>query len=365
MDVVDIPLKKRLALDVFSRQREIAVRQHTLSCLMWECTLKCDLSCRHCVNNCRRRQDVRDMPMDDFLNVIDSVTPHVDPNSTMIVITGGEPLLRHDLEECGYELNKRGYPWGIVTNGYSMTPARLERLADAGLSAVTVSLDGLEDTHNRMRGSAGSFGRVVETLRLLARKRKDIVYDVATCVTPESIGHIDDIKELLLWAGVERWRIHTVSPVGMGNGGQELLLPPVRFRELLDYIKKLRQEGEINVGYGCDGFLGGYEAEVRDGFHFCRAGINIASVLADGSISSCPNMDREFIQGNIYKDDFMDVWNNRFSACRDRSWTKTGKCGGCKYYKYCLGNGLHLRDGNGDLVMCHLERIREASFCEV
>ena len=122
-----------------------------------------------------------------------------------------------------------------------------------------------------------------------------------------------------------------------------------QFVELFDFIKDTRKEGEINASYGCEGFLGKYEAEVRDEFFFCRAGISIGSVLADGSISACPNLRDNFIQGNIYKDNFVEIWNNKFQKMRDRSWTKTDKCNLCKYFDYCEGSGLHLRnDKTGD-----------------
>jgi radical SAM protein with 4Fe4S-binding SPASM domain len=90
--------------------------------------------------------------------------------------------------------------------------------------------------------------------------------------------------------------------------------------------------------------LGNYELEVRDNAFFCRAGITVASVLADGSISACPSLDRDFIQGNIYTDRFNDVWQNRFELLRNRYWAKSGICENCKQWKNCLGNGMHLRN---------------------
>lgn len=360
MSIANITLKKRLALDLFSHRREMIVSQHTLSCLIWECTRGCDVSCSHNYHNTNNENAiVPDMPVDDFLRVIDSLTPYVSPNNTMVVIAGGEPLLRHDIEECGWELYKRGYPWGIITNGHLMTPQRLDSLIESGLSAVTVSLDGLEDRHNEVRGNINSFRKVIDTLHLLAERRKNLAYDVVTCVTSGNIDELDDVKELLMWAGVENWKIRMVIPQ-KGNGkDNELQLSPHQFKVLLEYIKYIRQEGFMRVSYGCEGFLGDYETEVRDGFYFCRAGVNIASILTDGSISSCPGLGTRFIQGNIYKDNFVDVWENKFKLHRDREWTKTGECAECKYYNHCLGNGLHLRNDDGNLNFCHIKYIMD------
>ena len=142
------------------------------------------------------------------------------------------------------------------------------------------------------------------------------------------------------------------------QGSPDLQLSKERFRGLMEFIKKTRKEGRINASYGCEGFLGEYEGEVRDHLYTCQAGLSVASVLIDGSISACGSIRSDFHQGNIYKDDFIDVWENRFQPYRDRSWMKKDQCAGCKWFRYCQGNGMHLRDDNGDLILCHLDRLK-------
>ena len=89
----------------------------------------------------------------------------------------------------------------------------------------------------------------------------------------------------------------------------------------------------------------------------CQAGITVGSVLADGSISACPSIRADYNQGNIYRDDFMDVWEHRFGPFRDRTWMKKDACASCKFWKYCRGGGMHLRDAQGNLILCHLDRL--------
>ena len=96
---------------------------------------------------------------------------------------------------------------------------------------------------------------------------------------------------------------------------------------------------------------------MRDNFFFCNAGVNTASVLSDGSISGCPSIRANYHQGNIYRDDFWEVWNSRFDQYRDREWMKKDECKTCKYFRYCRGNGMHLRDDDGKLLFCHLKRL--------
>lgn len=352
-----LDLRHRIALDINNALQKGVRRSHPLEQLFWECTLRCNLACRHCGSDCKATAAAPDMPKEDFLRVLDSVNAHCEPHAVFVIVTGGEPLMRPDLEECGRAIHDKGFAWGMVTNGFALTPERLKRLVASGMGSATVSLDGLQENHDWMRGRAGSFARASEAIRLLAAQG-DVVFDVVTCVNRRNYSELPRIKEALIGWGVKSWRLFTVFPMGRAAGDPELQLPNAEFRGLLDFIKATRKEGRIRASYGCEGFLGNYEGEVRDHFYSCEAGITAASILADGSISACASIRSDYHQGNIYRgDDLMEVWERGFGPYRDREWMRSGECAACKYFKYCLGGGMHLRDRNGQLLFCHLKRI--------
>ena len=135
---------KRLKLELFAKLQDKRIEEHRLRQLFWECTLRCNAACIHCGSDCRVNSEVKDMPASDFLRVIDSLTPHVDPHTTFIILTGGEPLMRRDLEHVGKELYKREYPWGMVTNGILLDRRRFDGLLASGIHTATVSLDGFQ-----------------------------------------------------------------------------------------------------------------------------------------------------------------------------------------------------------------------------
>ena len=143
-----------------------------------------------------------------------------------------------------------------------------------------------------------------------------------------------------------------------------MFLQPHEFKGLFDFIRQTRREGIIKASYGCEGFLGNLEGEVRDHFFLCHAGITTGSVLADGSISACPSIRANYTQGNIYQDDFMEVWEKRYEVYRHREWMHKDGCKDCKHWRYCRGNGMHLRDDNGNLLFCHLKRLKQAEGTE-
>jgi radical SAM enzyme (rSAM/lipoprotein system) len=352
-----LSLRKKVGLELFRQLHKNNVKTHELNTLFWECTLRCNIACKHCGSDCRAIANVPDMPVKDFLRVIDDITPIVNPNKTMIIITGGEPLLRKDLERCGIELYKRGFPWGMVTNGLFLTPQRFQNILSAGLHSITVSLDGFETAHNWLRGNPKSFEKAVAAIKLIAEDNT-VTWDVVTCANKKNLPDLEDFKQFLIEIGVKNWRIFTIFPVGRAAELPELQLSDEEFTSVFEFIKKTRNEGKIHLSYGCEGFLGDYETEVRDSFYQCHAGINVASVLADGSISACPSIRANFHQGNIYKDSIVDVWENGFKQFRNRDWAKRGECKDCKMFRYCEGNGMHLHDDNGDLLFCHYNRIK-------
>lgn len=351
-----LDLRHRIALDINNVLQRDVRRSHPLEQLFWECTLRCNLACRHCGSDCKMVSQAPDMPREDFLRVLDSVNARCEPHSVFVIVTGGEPLMRPDLEECGRGIYEKGFSWGMVTNGFALTPERFARLLDSGMRSATVSLDGLQDNHDWMRGREHSFERASAAIRMLAQQ-KDFVFDVVTCVNRRNYAELPRLKEALIGWGVSHWRLFTVFPMGRAAGDGELQLPRDEFRGLLDFIKQTRKEGRIHASYGCEGFLGNYEGEVRDHFYSCEAGITAASVLVDGSISACASIQADYHQGNIYRDDLMDVWEKGFQPYRNREWMRTGECADCKYFKYCLGGGMHLRDDQGKLLFCHLKRI--------
>ena len=354
-----IGLRKRLALKIFKGIYDDVVERHNLRTLFWECTLRCNLRCRHCGSDCRTDVAERDMPLEDLLKVLDTeITPNVDPSKVLIIFSGGEVLVRKDLEEAGREVTRRGYMWGMVTNGLSLTRERLRSLVDAGLRSVSVSFDGFADVHNDIRQNSDSFERARKAIGYI-REVEGLAYDVITCVTPAMIDRLEEWKEYLISEGIRHWRIFSIFPAGRAKRDERLNLSAEQFQRLMEFIRTTRKEGRIDLSYACEGFLGGYETEVRDHFYMCNAGVTVASIRVNGDISGCTSVRGNYAQGNIYRDSFWDVWQNRFQPFRNREWTRSeGECKDCKVWEFCRGGGMHLRDEEGKLMYCHYNKLK-------
>ena len=352
-------------------------RVHELNYLFWECTTRCNLHCLHCGSDCTAAGGEPDMPAEDFLRAFDTIPREERGKRFTVVMTGGEPLLRPDLPEIGMQLRQRGVGWSIVSNGYLYDVKMHQRLMNGGLGALTISLDGLEAEHDWMRGREGSYQRTLRAIGIAAKERR-INFDVVTCVNQKNLPQLQEMHDLLAGMGVPQWRLFTIIPIGRACDHEELHLTDRQLVELMEFIKAKRESATqafkhcrtsrrhttstqafMNVTFSCEGYLGPYEMEVRQNPFFCHAGINIASVLIDGTICACPNIDREvFGQGNIYKDNLWEVWQNSFRQFRDRSWTKRGKCGECNVANRCHGGGMHNWHGDcKESISCHYRKL--------
>ncbi len=346
---------------LFRALRDNEIRVHELNYLFWECTTRCNFRCRHCGSDCGIAEREKDMPLTDFLTALDTIPQKERAKNFNVVLTGGEPLLRPDILEIGCELRKRGLLWSLVSNGWLYDDAMHLKLVEAGLGAVTVSLDGLEASHEWMRGIHGSYSRALRAISAFARDPR-VNGDVVTCVNKRNIGELPEMYGLLKVTGLKQWRLFTVIPIGRAASDPDMKLSDAEFRTLMEFIRQKREEGgKMNVTFSCEGYVGRYEEKVRDGRFFCHAGVNIASVLIDGRICACPNIDRDrFSQGNIHEDSLWQVWNERFQPFRDRSWARTGRCEKCQQWRDCLGGGMHNWHGPGpDNLQCHYAKTAE------
>ena len=359
-------IRLKLALWLERLRRSNLKKLHPLQQLFWESTLRCNVHCLHCGSDCVASVETPDMPAEDFLRVIDKeVTPHVNPREVLVIISGGEPLMRKDLADVGRALMQRGYPWGMVTNGLALTEKRFHELIDAGLRSITVSCDGLEADHVWLRQHPLAFEGATRAIRLIAEHnqrpttndKRPLAWDVVTCVNQRTVDHLPEIRDMLWSLGVRDWRVFGIDPMGRAASNPELLLSDEQFRYLMDFIAAEREAGR-HVSYSCEGYLGEYEGRVRDHLYHCAAGISVASILIDGSISACTSIRGKYYQGNIYRDSFWQVWENGFRPYRDRSWMRQMEpCRDCKAFTFCEGNGFHLRREDGSLMLCHLHRL--------
>lgn len=347
---------RKLLLPAF---RRLEAREHRLDYLFLELTQRCQLACLHCGSDCTRNHAQPPLDRDLALGALREIAEHYDPHQITVVLTGGEPLCYPDVFGLGREIHALGFPWGMVSNGWAWTPEAVRAAEAAGMDTFTLSLDGFEADHDWFRGREGSFRRAERALRMLLDRPFWQAMDVVTCVHPRNLPTLDAFRDHLIQAGVPSWRLFTISPLGRAAERPDLRLDADGFQDLMARVARYRTQGGLQVTYSESGYLGRHECVVRDEPCFCRAGIHVAGIMANGDLLACPNIHRGFAQGNLRVDRFVEVWETRYQPFRKRAWMRSGACASCGEWRLCEGNAFHLREpGVEGPHLCHVEAFR-------
>ena len=332
-------------LTLMKNYKEQERKEHDLLDLFWECTLTCNANCKHCGSSAEKRKYDGELTTDEIKSAFKQIANDYDARKILINVTGGEPLVRKDLcEVMEYATNELGFHWGMTTNGTLLNDENIEKLKKANMETVSISIDGLEKTHDEFRGMPGSYNIIKNNIKALREANFAKHIQVTTVFLKKNIDQLDELYEEMLDLNLDSWRLVSMDPIGRAKENDNLLLDGKEIRKLLDFIKSKKNDKKLELTYGCPGFLGlDYEKEVRKYYFFCRTGINVASILYNGDLFVCPNVPRipRLIQGNIRKDNFKDVWENKYKEFRDKDRTKCEECGKCEQWEFCQGGAFH------------------------
>ena len=344
MNTNAIPIyKKKQHLGELARyRREVLCSRPDLRFLFFELTIACNEHCRHCGSRCGDISAESPLSLEEWKRVVDQVAEDF-PQKPYLCITGGEPLLYPGLGELMAYARDRGFHWGMTTNGTLITRETVRLLEETGMKTVSVSLDGLGETHEWFRQSPGSYEKTLEGIRLMQASGAFQHVQVTTVVHARNYDQLEDMYALLSAMGLRSWRVINVEPIGRALDQPELALTHDQLRGLISFIREKRFAGPMEVTYGCSHYLGlPLEREVRDWYFLCSAGIYTASVQYDGRIGACLDIERrsELIEGYIRTDRLSRVWQEGFLPYRT-DFRKCGKCADCRDYAYCRGDSFH------------------------
>lgn len=346
----------------YKKKLELA-KKPILYNLFWETTLRCNAKCKHCGSRAGEECSYKDeLKTEEIENALQSIANKYDASKILLNITGGEPLVRKDLFEVMEFAQKLGYHWGMTTNAILINDDIIEKMKCTGMTTISISLDGLEESHDEFRGVKGSFVKIIENIKKLKEANFLNYLQITTVVNKLNIKELEEMYSKMKELQIDSWRIVNMDPIGRAQDNSELALNREEYIYLLDFIKEKKKKSKFDVTYGCTHFIGmKYEREVRNHMFFCVTGFTTGSILYNGDIYVCPSVERrkELVQGNIRNDDFVDVWENKFKWFRDLDKLKCKECENCKDWKYCRGDSLDTWDFNNNRPKLCLSKILE------
>jgi radical SAM protein with 4Fe4S-binding SPASM domain len=316
----------------------------------WNLTRRCNLACTHCYISAGPWESAeRELGTDECLRVVDQL---LEANrSPLLILSGGEPLVREDLPRIAAYASGRGATVVVGTNGTTLTASRVEGLKAAGVSGVAVSVDSLdEERHDAFRGGRHALGRTVEALARLREHRLDFVLQ-----TTASPGNADEIPELLDWAaeqGAVCFNLYFLVPTG--RGAELADLAPERIEELLALLARAekRYRGTMMVRAKCAPHFMRHVHQVDPaspvlGYRTrCPCGIDYCRITPDGKLTPCPYMPS--VAGDLRRQTFGEIWTGSPLLQLLRRRELGGRCGRCEYRLVCGGCRARALAATGD-----------------
>ena len=341
-------------LNILSEYRRTLYENPKLKFLFLELTLRCNERCLHCGSSCGDVES-NELTFEQYRTILNELSRDLDKSTMMLCITGGEPLLRKDffdIMECAHDL---GFSWGMTSNGILIDKERAGKLKECGMRTISISIDGLKETHDRFRRTPGGYDLAMRGINNLLDEGGFEAIQVTTVINHSNMDELDELYDIFCGMDIDSWRVIGIEPMGRALEHPELLLTEDDQVRLFEFIRNKRME-DMPVTYGCSHFLGmKYEREVRDHYFTCNAGLYAASIMANGDISACLDIERrpEFIYGNVLKDRFTDVWYNKFEHFRHPLSDNCKGCDGCSWIDFCNGGAHHSFDyDNGIQRIC-------------
>ena len=325
--------------------REDTERPRPILCV-WELTLACDLGCKHCGSRAGKARE-GELTTEQCLDVVEQLR---EVGVREVTLIGGEAYLRDDWALIARAITDAGMVCGITTGARNLTQERVEMAADAGVAAISVSIDGLEDTHDAQRGPRGSWRAAVDASRRVAEST--IRLTTNSQINRLSMPELPAMADLLVELGSEAWQLQLTVAMGRAADRPELLLQPYDLLELfplLVWIKQTKLDpADILIAPSNNvGYFGPYERILRwgadRGAHWsgCTAGKYAVGLEADGKIKGCPSLPSlPYTGGNLKSDRLEDVvaqsdeLRHLWNRTRDDLW---GFCHDCYYADVCKG----------------------------
>ncbi|ATB40019.1 radical SAM/SPASM domain-containing protein [Cystobacter fuscus] len=340
---------------------------------VWELTLKCNLACGHCGSRAgSKRED--ELSREEAMDLVRQLS---EVGIQEVTIEGGEAFLRPDWLDIARAITDHGMRCTMTTGGYGLSRETARRMKEAGISHVSVSVDGLEATHDRIRGRRGSFRYCFETLGHF--RDAGLLFSANTQINRLSAPEMPELYERLRDAGCSAWQIQITNPMGNGGDNAWMLLQPAELPDLYRMLARIavraREEGKLALAPSNNiGYFGPYDdllfANVGQVWAGCKAGLSVLGIHADGGIKGCPTLPTEYIGGNVRKQPLADILDSRELTFNAKAGTEEGTahmwgyCGSCKYAEACRGGCTQMAhvlfNRNGNNPYCHYRTLELA-----
>ena len=324
--------------------------------VVWALTKACNLRCVHCYASANARPAPNELTLTEGLNLLDDLIKFKVP---AVLFSGGEPLVRPEALEFIRYARAGGLACTLSTNGLLIDDSMAERLADSGLKYIGISMDGLRERHDKLRGHAGAFDGV---LRAITHCRaRGIKVGLRFTVHSLNMQDLDAVFDICVQYDVQRLCIYHLAYSGRGGNMQKVDLSAAQTRHVVDRIfarsRELHKAGipleVLTVDNHADAAYLLLQLEQTDphraqkarqrlvGTGGNRSGCNIAAIDPVGNVHY-DQFSWHYNCGNIRTEPFSKIWSDakdpRLAVLRNRHTHLPMRCQACRFLSVCNGN---------------------------
>ncbi|RMG56958.1 MAG: radical SAM protein [Deltaproteobacteria bacterium] len=315
----------------------------------WEITGKCNLNCIHCRSASSLSSFESVFDTEGAKRLIDDITSFASP---VLVLSGGEPLLRKDVFEIARYGTEKGLRMCLATNGTLVDDEVCEKIKESGIKIVSLSLDGsTPEVHDDFRKQPGAFEGTLRAAGYF--KKHGIEFIINSSFTKRNQGEIEKTYRLAKELGATAWYMFMIVPTGRGEEIMNELISKEDYEKILEWHYEMeKNETEMLVRPTCAPHY--YRIVLQkakeEGIQFkrrslkfstggakgCICGQTIAFIDCRGNVQPCSYFPA--VAGNVTETSFREIWENSelFRTLRDFS-TYKGRCGSCEYINVCGG----------------------------
>ena len=302
--------------------------------MSWNVTRECNMKCSHCYINATEKGLKNELTTQEGKMLMDQIRQ---VSSPLLILSGGEPLLRPDIYALISYGSSKGLKMGLGSNGSLIDDDTAGKLKAAGIATVSISLDShIPAQHDEFRGVAGSWEKAVNACKVL--RKNNVLVQVNTTLTQQNYNQIDDIMSLAEEIGVENFHLFFLVPTGRGTKLTDI--SPQKYEDMITNTFAKVAKHKLNVRPSCAPqfmrIAKGMGLDMRQWVRGCMAGLNYCRIYPNGDVTPCPYLPIKL--GNVREKSFKEIWFNSsiFKAMRDPNCLK-GKCGECEYRTLCGG----------------------------
>ncbi len=302
--------------------------------MSYNITRECNMKCSHCYINATDKKLNDELTTKEAKAVIDQI---YQVSSPLLILSGGEPLLRPDVFELIEYGAKKGLKMGLGSNGYLIDDKVAKKLKAAGIATVSISIDSsIPAQHDEFRGVSGAWQKAVDACKAL--RKNNILVQVNATLTHDNYNQIDDIMALAESIGVENFHLFFLVPTGRGVKLTDI--SPQKYEEMITNTFAKVHKHKLNVRPSCAPqfmrIAQGMGLDMRQWVRGCLAGMHYCRIYPNGDVTPCPYLPIKL--GNVKEQSFKDIWFNSevFKNLRNPNCLK-GKCGACEFKILCGG----------------------------